>query len=619
MQKAVKSQTEGEKESTPLYSTFHELSLPENGAMVTLESWQEMIQQSRVQAMCLFKDADIIEAKKAELAGHIGYLPPKNMVEAEEILAQTKYKNATQNLELAFLCSIFHLREEIFDESLTVYQKKKHKDNLPNVHINSKDVTYLTPDGKLANYSEGYHLVKLPIDDPRVLLLGQFTQCCLWIDGIGRNVVTDGIQKENNGFYILLKKKARATTELFNEDGKINYEDYTIIGNAYAWIAKSGNLVFGWQNLSSQSNDNIRDAQVIVPMIKAFAQEVVKSGQISQIYIGISSHIPKTLQCAGTSIYEEKMREGQIDDDTTTQLLLMENEKLTNIKNGLKNHFPKGTDRLITINQAEKIQAIIQVLDNQGQNLFKMFKDNESLFNLITSYYGTPKTATFEFLEKLLALDSNSQRILTSNEATHAYKSGFVTIDDLMGLDINKMEALISNNAVASYQSGYVTLEKLITVDTNKIHALTSYVARWLYETKNTSFNKLKEYEAQKIAALVSVDTTIYENKHLIFAHLKNLSVDKIKVLVTEELQQAYQNGYLQANELENLDIQQIQALTTTEARKAYKTGMVKVNDLKDFDPEKIKALVSSDAIIGYKNEYFTVSDLATFTPVNKR
>ena len=93
------------------------------------------------------------------------------------------------------------------------------------------------------NYGlSGYHLIKIPIDDPHPYLLGHLTNCCQSIGGHSEQCVIDGITLPENGFYILLKGDDKKG--LFNADSSLNYDAFKLLGQGYVWLSDVGNVGF---------------------------------------------------------------------------------------------------------------------------------------------------------------------------------------------------------------------------------------------------------------------------------------------------------------------------------------------------------------------------------------
>ncbi|MHB1948517.1 MAG: hypothetical protein ACYCQI_10450 [Gammaproteobacteria bacterium] len=290
-----------------------------------LKGWSKFIQREGPQAMQFFEMAPLIERELKKV--------PDNLDEALSVFKKMKYKKAEQNPQLADL-SVEHLKDEAtYDFCLDIYAQRKKKDNLPDIMIDGAAV------GK-----PGYFLVKLPPDDPMAFFLGDKTKCCQTIGDTGQQVVIDGITRENNGFYVLLKEKSspgksKAERQELKRDkkedpaqakkplkaGKINYQDFEIVGQANAWLTEQGNLTIdSWENANPGKDD-----RVAVLMLEKFAKEVAhdKESGIVRVLIGTGGKTPQKWaehdgEEKGLPFFREFMREGTQYDDSETQVMI---------------------------------------------------------------------------------------------------------------------------------------------------------------------------------------------------------------------------------------------------------------------------------------------------------
>lgn len=201
-----------------------------------LTGWRKLISQYGPKAIEYFQSASAIEK-------HLDNSAPANLNEASKAASKITYKNYQVYPALAKLCMQYHINESIFDGCLEIEKSRKKYDNLPAIDIDGAEV---------AEEYTGYHLIKLPINDARAYVLGHITNCCQSMGGESEACVIDGITRENNGFYVLLKNKNLKTNQSSPrlENGQINYKDYAIVGQGYAWLSTLGNLTFdSWENL----------------------------------------------------------------------------------------------------------------------------------------------------------------------------------------------------------------------------------------------------------------------------------------------------------------------------------------------------------------------------------
>ncbi|WP_341751940.1 hypothetical protein [Candidatus Tisiphia endosymbiont of Piscicola geometra] len=554
-----------DKVRKPVHDSFSTFHLPQDGKNITLDAWQSLIKVSGKKAMNLFASADKIELKKAELMNREGHIPPITIDDAIEIRSQITYKRATEYKELAALCDQYRLSEDTFNKCLQVAPKRKTKDNLPNIVI-SGDKIQQTDNSTQVN-TKGYHLVKLPIDDPRAYILGNITNCCQSIGGNSEKCVIDGITKENNGFYVLLKdKNTKISGKPINAKGKIDYNHYDIVGQGYAWLSKEGNFTFdSWENLRNKESGNLRDDAVVVPMLQEFAKQVTQDNKVSRVTIGTGGKTPEYFKTANTTS-REFMLEGYDYGDADCQSVVGQSIQLTELQEELKVYLAEQTNQIISINQGKETKRIISIL-KEGKTI----------------------------------LTTEKNQVLTSNNAMTAYKEQYIAFDELKDLEVEKIKALTSQAAMTAYKEKYITFDELKDLEAKKIEYLTSYDAHEVYKGYVT-FDQLKGLEAEKIKALISYDAHEVYKRYVTFDQLKSLEVEKIKALTSSDAHEVYKR-YVTFDQLKGLEVEKIKALTSSDAHEVYKE-YVTFDQLKGLEVEKIKALTSSDAQFMYGKKY---------------
>ena len=278
------------------------LAIPKNTPRLLqhLASWQELIMQHGNEALSLFQQAQAIEPR---LEG------PMSLIAVQKAAAQLQYKRHAIHPELALLCGQYHVSEENFDKCLAIIPKKQKDEQLPEVMVEGAPLGH-----------PGYYLVKLPIGDPRAYILGHITNCCQNIGGESEQCVIDGITRKQNGFYVLLNNPKALKADPKDPppkaliDGKINYANYEIVGQGYAWLSELDNLTFdSWENLTPSTDD-----QVIVNLLAAFTQQCFKEKpSVGRITIGMGGKTPKAY--AAETPYPEKIAEGFQYEDSSRQ------------------------------------------------------------------------------------------------------------------------------------------------------------------------------------------------------------------------------------------------------------------------------------------------------------
>ncbi|EKD53858.1 MAG: hypothetical protein ACD_60C00144G0003 [uncultured bacterium] len=326
---------------------------------IHLSQWQSLIQQYGPKVCRLFNMAPAIEK-------YLGGRCPNNLNEAVDAAKNTRFKHAKSFPELADLFIEYNLSEKLFERSLKIEQNRKKQDNLPSITIRGSDVS--------PQYSS-YHFVKLPIDDPYAYVLGHATNCCQSIGGESELCVIDGITLENNGFYVLLKKKnADKKEENSNPvlNGKINYQNYEIVGQGYAWLSQNGNLVFdSWENKTPT-----RDDKIIVDMLKEFSRQVTeqKESTIVRVMIGTGGKTPELFN-DNIASHPEVIKEGWQYGDSLKQAIIFCNETLIDsfisriemeIKEVIDNIDMKSEDDSFQANSVKNIETLLIFLMKTG-------------------------------------------------------------------------------------------------------------------------------------------------------------------------------------------------------------------------------------------------------------
>ncbi|PWY53992.1 hypothetical protein DGG96_19315 [Legionella qingyii] len=274
-----------------------------NKSNLDLSGWVTFIKKYPVQGIHYFQQAANIEEMNDNRA-------PATIAEAQILAAKIVYPNASKHPEMAALFYANKLDNNLFNQCLELEKRRKSTDNLPDIHIN----------GNTINFPE-YHLVKLPIDDLRAYFLGLLTACCQSIGGHSERCVIDGITLPNNGFYVMLKGSKQSNPLI---DNKINYSDFQIVGQGYAWISSNNNLVFdSWENLRASDNE------IAVQLLESFSKELTQRDEnIVRVTIGTGGKTPDKF---GNKVLEkaEKMKEGyQYSDSLNQYLVYLDNNKL---------------------------------------------------------------------------------------------------------------------------------------------------------------------------------------------------------------------------------------------------------------------------------------------------
>ncbi|HHF7367367.1 TPA: hypothetical protein ACPSKY_002498 [Legionella bozemanae] len=313
------------------------------------EEWTQFIQKHGIKALKFFKRAQDIEDKLKRV--------PATLAEAFDALAQADYKRYSEDPELAKVCEQYNVPETVFNRCLDLDLKKiwKTKDNLPDIIVNGADPEI--------NQS-GYYLVKLPIKDPRSLILGYITNDCQSIGSKGEPCVLDGISSEHDGFYVMLKKKdPKKEASPLLHDKTIDYDNFEIVGQGYAWLTMSGNLT-----IDSWENARQKDDEVAVAMLKKFSQMAISQSKGSIVQVATGRNSPRTPSAfsKGPALkYAEIMEEGtQYNDSKSQTLIAVDTEKIEDIKSELLFQLTENAE----FDNTRTLQSLIGTIYSQKQN-----------------------------------------------------------------------------------------------------------------------------------------------------------------------------------------------------------------------------------------------------------
>ena len=341
--------THAAKASKPIHDSLV-LPIPKNSPPLKyLDQWQKLIIGSGSSVVSLFQQASEIE-KILEAKEPFTF----TLDSIKEAASQLAYKNYASNPELAKLCLQYHVEEENFNKCLEI--KPKQSDNLPQVTVDGNTVG-----------QRGYHLVKLPVDDPRAGILGKITNCCQSIGGHSEKCVIDGITRENNGFYVLLRAKSgrpkgATPPSPTRDDGRINYDNFEIVGQGYAWLSELNNLTLdSWENRTPSTDD-----AVIQAMLPEFAKQCfAQKPDIGRVTIGTGGKTPEVYKnAADKTAHPELMAEGYHYGDSSVQVAIALNpavqEKAAAINAKLRDLDLDATVDICSIKQAEWFHELLE-------------------------------------------------------------------------------------------------------------------------------------------------------------------------------------------------------------------------------------------------------------------
>ncbi|MCC8368923.1 MAG: hypothetical protein LN573_02430 [Rickettsia endosymbiont of Oxypoda opaca] len=647
------------KTQKPIYDTFAAFTVATQGENVTLKKWQELINKHGKKAMGLFAIADLIEQKLADLEGKVGgHIAPKELSEAQNIKVKLTYKRADEYPELAKVSLDYNLNNELFDKCLDIEKRKKKSDNLPDVIVHGAEVSVDLRIGNKEALQE-YHIVKLPINDPRAYILGKITDCCQSVGGHSEECVIDGITRENNGFYVLLKnkKKNQENLKIFKQTGEIDYQNFEIVGQGYTWLSDVGNLTFdSWENLRNQKlGGGLADDGIIVPLLRLFAEKVCETTDISRVTIGTGGKTPNLFKAQNTLNNEENMKEGFNYVDAQYQVLIGQKKYLTalqailddkNTHCGRKEKTLKQVKEKLNIEEGQNIDEFIlnyYLQTKSGSegctNGFFTYEDLKSLQitlvrgvtseNAISGYKN--RIFTFDVLKDLSLEQTLS---LTTYNAFKGFEEGYFTFDVLKGLSLEKLHNLTTDNALKVFKEGYFTFDVLKDLSLGQIHSLTTDNALKGFEEGYFMFDDLKGLEAGKMIILITFGLSIYQGQDFtsqeqndsLFKEIKD-SISKLtlnniqkiinplnyKVLIStyfDNVIDGHREGHFKIDDLAKLEAEKIKGLVSRDAIKGYRQDYFKFDDLVKLEAEKIKLLTSKFASCAYSNGWLNFNKL---------
>lgn len=319
----------------PLHDAFI-LDLPLNKPpLQDIRGWREFIKKNPVNGLEIFQIASKIEKMNGGKA-------PVDASQANHLASSIQYARYAEYPKLALLCRQYKLPENLFDRCLEIEKTRKTEDRLPEVLIKGADHGH-----------SGYFMVKLPIDDPAAYLLGHITNCCQSIGGIAEACAIDSLRLQTSGVYVLLKGKD-SHQPMIGKD--INYKDFSIVGQGYAWLSKNNNLVLdSWENLRPETDD-----RVISSLLPVFAKSAIeKSSEIFRVTIGTGGKTPANLGKNALKSPETMAKGFQYCDSDAQALVYFDQAKYEAILNPLYEAWKRhGTIAEQNLTDAHQLYAL---------------------------------------------------------------------------------------------------------------------------------------------------------------------------------------------------------------------------------------------------------------------
>ncbi|MDC0864582.1 hypothetical protein OAP56_01350, partial [Rickettsiaceae bacterium] len=347
-----------------LNQSLDKISYPENGQKISLFKWQKLIREKGITAMKIFSKADTIEdtIKKKKLEESINVT---SFDKLKEIYSSIIFHRADEFPELAKLIIKYPIDDKAFNVCLEIHKSKKLEEKLPDITINGRDIG-----------CSGYYLTKLQVKHPHFYILGYVLHCCLKpSNDNGLPFIKYAATLKTHGIYVLLKSKSKETIDnlLFtNQEEKIDYNKFNIVGAVYCWISQSGNLVIdSWDNLWS-GNRGKYDSIIALHFCKRLFSELGKY-DIHRVTMGIGGYceyLYETLnkRCNFTE-YPELMLEGECSGksyDSIYQNVIYESDDLIKERQNLcKKYNFLDPESLISLDQMKLIPQILELYDEE--------------------------------------------------------------------------------------------------------------------------------------------------------------------------------------------------------------------------------------------------------------
>lgn len=260
-----------------------------------------------------------------EIANMLQNAGKYNQTTASEKAFKFRYERHAEYPELSELFLQHHHDESFFNRCLDISKEHKTKDNLPEVVI----------DGKQAGHA-GYYLVKLPVNDPHLFILGHLTNSYHSINNYRKECIIDALRQENNGYYVLLKSDSSQPPII---DGKLN-SACQITAAAYTWLNKDKSALV----LSSLDG---KDSAIFESLLPAFCKQLTNQTTVFSVLIPGEDEDPQ-------AVLAEEMPEGNSSHYTESQCLFYQNpEKLVQFKEDLFARWDKLDKKPFSMNFEE--------------------------------------------------------------------------------------------------------------------------------------------------------------------------------------------------------------------------------------------------------------------------
>jgi len=252
----------GKDSKKPLHDTLSHIFLPQKKTReMDVKAWGDAVLKCGPSMAKLVKFADNLPVPEKSDDGRTW-----SMVNTREKAAKFAYKDAAQNPALAAVCMEHDVNEGVFNIALELSKNPPAVKNIPDITIDGD---------KFDMPGATFH--RLAADDIRGLFLGEMTDCCQSIGGLGAECAEQGFKSKDSGFYVVENAKGR------------------VVGQTWAWRGQKGELVF---DSIETLGENVKPEQW-QKLTKVFARTLAeKPADVTALLVGKGGATPKTLSRA---------------------------------------------------------------------------------------------------------------------------------------------------------------------------------------------------------------------------------------------------------------------------------------------------------------------------------
>lgn len=249
-----------------MHDLIQMIALPESGSP-NLKDWGDGVLKCGPSMARLVKFSDRIPSPCKSKDGQTW-----SMINTKAECAKFVFRQAAEHPALATLCFEFNVDESAFNEALRLTKKIKPA---------AKTIPEITISGQSFEM-EGAKFYRLPPHDIRGLFLGEMTDCCQSIGGVGSPCARHGYTSPDSGFYVVENAKGK------------------IVGQSWAWRGTKDELCF--DSLETLGK-NVTSAQW-QKIVGAVARDLDSRQDhgITALVIGAGGNTPKDTLCQKFSV-----------------------------------------------------------------------------------------------------------------------------------------------------------------------------------------------------------------------------------------------------------------------------------------------------------------------------